>query len=92
MSRLFAIGLDATKSHRVPVTGRKMFVDIPLHRTRYLKRDRVISRFPDFNSSSSRHTLSEFPFGLFSFQQHELLDRISTDLWNLHVPRVGADN
>ena len=61
MSRLFAIGLDATKSHRVPVTGRKMFVDIPLHRTHYLNLRYAIRnnfRFadqPDSGTSLSEH-------------------------------------
>ena len=43
---LFAMGLDATKSHPAPVTGRALSLDIPLHRTLYLNlRYGVVCRY-----------------------------------------------
>jgi hypothetical protein len=60
---------------------------VNLHNSNDL-RHREQLEIPDINVDTG----SEFPFGLFSRQQHELLDRISTDLWNLHVSKVGADN
>jgi hypothetical protein len=51
---LFAMGLDATKSHRVPVTGRELSLDIPLHRTHYPK----VGLLSDNDISTSEYTFS----------------------------------